>query len=83
LFELLNAGEAGIELTENLAMLPAASVSGLYFGHPDARYFAIGPVQRDQVEAYAKENGISVAETERRIAPSLGYDADAVGEAAQ
>jgi 5-methyltetrahydrofolate--homocysteine methyltransferase len=83
LFELLNAGEAGIELTENLAMLPAASVSGLYFAHPDARYFAIGPVQRDQVEAYAKEIGISVAETESRIAPSLGYDADAVGEAAQ
>jgi 5-methyltetrahydrofolate--homocysteine methyltransferase len=76
LFTLLDAGAAtGIMLTESLAMHPAASVSGLYFAHPDARYFAVDRISRDQVEDYARRKGMSVAEIERWLAPNLGYDA--------
>ena len=63
-----------MSLTENYAMLPAASVSGLYFGHPDSRYFAVDRITREQVEAYAARKGMPVAEAERWLAPNLGYD---------
>ena len=65
---------AGIELTENFAMLPAASVSGLYFAHPEARYFAVDRITRDQAEDYARRKGFSLAEVERWLSPNLGYD---------
>ena len=75
LFDLLGAEEtAGIRLTENFAMTPAASVSGFYFAHPDAHYFAVGRVGRDQVEDYARRKGLSVGEAERWLAPNLGYE---------
>ncbi|MBI2829220.1 MAG: methionine synthase [Acidobacteria bacterium] len=75
LFDLLKAGRAGITLTDSFAMVPAASVSGLYFAHPDARYFAVGRVGRDQIEDYAARKGLSVAEVERWLAPNLSYEA--------
>ncbi len=64
----------GIKLTESLAMMPAASVSGFYFAHPDAGYFNVGKVARDQVEDYAARKGMDVAEVERWLAPHLNYD---------
>jgi 5-methyltetrahydrofolate--homocysteine methyltransferase len=73
LFALLGAHEIGIHLTESCAMTPAASVAGLYFAHPDARYFMVGRIGRDQVEHYAKRKGITVEEAERWLAPNLGY----------
>ncbi|RDI75371.1 metH: methionine synthase [Gaiella occulta] len=75
LFALLGAGAAGIELTESYAMMPAAAVSGIYLGHPQARYFAVGRIGRDQVEDYAARKGVPVAEAERWLRPILGYDA--------
>ena len=75
LMALLNAEESvGIHLTENCAMTPASSVSGLYFGHPEARYFAVGPLGRDQVEDYASRKGVTVGEAERWLRPNLAYD---------
>ncbi|REK19046.1 MAG: methionine synthase [Planctomycetota bacterium] len=75
LFNLLDATRAtGIQLTESFAMLPAASVSGLYFGHPASRYFSVDRISREQVEDYAKRKGMSVADVERWLAPNLGYD---------
>jgi 5-methyltetrahydrofolate--homocysteine methyltransferase len=75
LFELLDAERAtGIRLTENFAMYPAASVSGWYFAHPQARYFAVDRLTRDQVEDYARRKSMPVAEIERWLAPNLGYD---------
>jgi 5-methyltetrahydrofolate--homocysteine methyltransferase len=74
LFELLEAPAVGIELTESCAMTPAASVSGLYFGHPQARYFTVGRIGADQVEAYAKRSGIGIREIEKWLAPNLGYE---------
>ena len=74
LFDLLQAERAGIALTENGAMTPAASVSGLYFAHPQARYFTVGRIGRDQVESYAARKGIGVEEAERWLRPNLGYD---------
>ncbi|QDV75464.1 methionine synthase [Botrimarina mediterranea] len=75
LFNLLDATAAtGIELTESYAMFPAASVSGLYFAHPEARYFAVDRLTRDQVEDYAKRKGMKLAEVERWLSPNLGYD---------
>jgi len=72
LFSLLKAEEkAGITLTENFAMHPAGSVSGLYFAHPSAKYFHVGQIGRDQLEAYAAAKGIPVAEMERWLAPNL------------
>ncbi len=73
LFQLLDAPAVGIELTETCAMQPAASVSGLYFSHPDARYFTVGRLGRDQVADYAERMGIGVAEAERWLASNLGY----------
>jgi 5-methyltetrahydrofolate--homocysteine methyltransferase len=75
LFELLEATpNLGVELTENYAMLPAASVSGLYLNHPEAQYFAVGKIGRDQVEDYARRTGMSREEAERWLAPNLGYE---------
>jgi 5-methyltetrahydrofolate--homocysteine methyltransferase len=73
LFSLLGAEQLGLALTESFAMTPAASVSGLYFAHPDARYFMVGRIGRDQVEDYARRKGISVEECERWLRPNLGY----------
>jgi 5-methyltetrahydrofolate--homocysteine methyltransferase len=75
LFELLDATrQTGIELTESMAMHPAAAVSGLYFAHPQARYFAVDKITRDQVEDYARRKGTTVSEVERWLSPNLGYD---------
>ena len=75
LFRLLDAERlAGMRLTESGAMLPAASVSGWYFAHPDAAYFGVGHVGHDQVEDYARRKGWSLAEAERWLAPNLGYE---------
>ena len=63
----------GITLTDSYAMMPAASVSGLYFAHPEARYFAVDRITKDQVESYAQRKGLSISETERWLAPILGY----------
>ncbi len=65
---------AGITLTESCAMLPTASVSGMYFWHPGAAYFGVGRIGRDQVEDYARRKGWSVAEAEEWLAPNLGYE---------
>ncbi|MGE4609443.1 MAG: methionine synthase, partial [Myxococcota bacterium] len=77
LFELLDAASVGIELTESYAMIPGASVSGLYFGHPQARYFTVGRIDRDQVSDYATRKGMDIESAERWLAPCLGYDPDA------
>jgi len=77
LFDLLRADEVGLELTETFAMLPAASVSGIYLQHPEARYFSVGRIGRDQVEDYAARKGMTVREVERWLAPNLGYAPEA------
>ena len=79
LFELLEAGSAGLELTESFAMTPAAAVSGLLFGHPRSRYFAVGRIARDQVEDYAARKGIALDEAERWLRPNLGYEPEGEG----
>jgi 5-methyltetrahydrofolate--homocysteine methyltransferase len=74
IWDLLKPDDAaGISLTESLAMLPAASVSGLYFSHPDSRYFGLGKLGRDQIEDYVQRRREPVAESERWLASSLGY----------
>lgn len=75
LFELLNASaQTGVELTEHFAMTPAASVSGFYYAHPDSRYFAIGKVEKDQMENLAARKDMPREELERWLRPNLGYD---------
>ena len=74
LFSLLAAEDAGLSLTESYASLPGSSVSGLYFGHPAARYFAVGRIGRDQVEDYAERRGMELATAERWLRPNLAYD---------
>jgi 5-methyltetrahydrofolate--homocysteine methyltransferase len=74
LFTLLDAGEAGLELTESFATTPGASVSGIYLGHPSARYFSIGRVGRDQAEDYAERKGESLSTVERWLRQNLAYD---------
>ena len=74
LFELLGAERIGMALTESCAMTPAASVSGLYFAHPQARYFAVGRIGNDQVADYARRKGMPLREVERWLQPNLGYD---------
>ncbi|MCE8019077.1 methionine synthase [Halomonas sp. MCCC 1A11036] len=75
LFRLLDATtNAGIELTENFAMWPAAAVSGWYFSHPQSKYFSTGKITRDQVEALAERKGMMLAEMERWLSPVLSYD---------
>jgi 5-methyltetrahydrofolate--homocysteine methyltransferase len=74
IWELLDVeANAGIELTESMAMWPGAAVSGLYFSHPQSRYFVLGRVGRDQVEDYAQRKGWTVAEAEKWLSPNLGY----------
>jgi 5-methyltetrahydrofolate--homocysteine methyltransferase len=75
IFDLLDVGAAtGITLTESFAMYPAASVCGLYFGHPEARYFAVSAIGKDQVESYAARKNMKVTEIERWLGSILGYD---------
>ncbi len=75
LFRLLEAeARAGIALTESYAMMPGSSVSGLYFSHPESRYFGVGKIERDQVVDYAKRKGMSMDECERWLSPILNYD---------
>jgi 5-methyltetrahydrofolate--homocysteine methyltransferase len=78
LFDLLEARSIGLDLTESAAMTPAASVSGLYFAHPQAAYFTVGRIGLDQVEQYARRKGSPVSEVERWLGPSLAYQAGAV-----
>jgi 5-methyltetrahydrofolate--homocysteine methyltransferase len=74
LFQLLDATKAtGVTLTESFAMWPGASVSGLYFAHPESHYFGVGKVERDQVEDYARRKGWTLAEAERWLGPVLNY----------
>ena len=76
LWTLLNAEKnAGITLTDSFAMWPGAAVSGFYFAHPEAKYFGVGKIERDQVEDIAKRKGKTMAEMERWLAPNLNYDA--------
>ena len=82
LWRLLNVeAEIGLRLTESCAMFPTAAVSGFYFSHPEARYFSVGKLGRDQVESYAARKGMSLAEAERWLAPNLGYDPSAADAA--
>jgi 5-methyltetrahydrofolate--homocysteine methyltransferase len=74
LFRLIDGERIGVKLTESFAMWPGASVCGLYFGHPDAHYFGVGKIERDQVEDYAERKGWSIAQAERWLAPVLNYD---------
>jgi 5-methyltetrahydrofolate--homocysteine methyltransferase len=74
LFELLDAPAVGITLTENYAMWPPAAVSGFYFSHPGARYFAVGKIDRDQAQDYARRKRTDLDKTERWLAPALAYD---------
>jgi 5-methyltetrahydrofolate--homocysteine methyltransferase len=72
LFDLLDAQAIGMDITESFAMTPAASVSGFYFAHPDARYFAVGRIGDDQLADFAARAGLDVAAARRRLAPNLG-----------
>jgi 5-methyltetrahydrofolate--homocysteine methyltransferase len=87
LFDLLGAERRiGVSLTESFAMWPGASVSGLYFAHPDAHYFGVAKIERDQVEDYARRKSMGIEEAERWLAPVLNYDpagAEAVAKAAK
>ncbi|WP_026999644.1 methionine synthase [Eisenibacter elegans] len=75
LFGLLEVEESiGLCLTESLAMYPAAAVSGWYFAHPQSKYFGLGKIEKDQVQAYAERKGVSIAEAERWLSPNLNYD---------
>jgi 5-methyltetrahydrofolate--homocysteine methyltransferase len=75
LFDLLDAeAQTGVSLTESFAMWPPSSVSGFYFAHPDARYFGVGKIERDQVEDYARRKGVDLAYAERWLSPNLNYD---------
>jgi 5-methyltetrahydrofolate--homocysteine methyltransferase len=76
LFELLDAPSIGMELTESFAMTPTAAVAGLYFAHPDSRYFMVGKVGRDQVTDYARRMSMPLAAAERWLRPILGYEED-------
>ena len=84
LFGLLGAndGSLGVQLTESFAMWPGASVCGLYFSHPEARYFGVGKIERDQVEDYAQRKGWALAEAERWLAPVLNYVPEPAEESA-
>ena len=75
LFDLLDATEnTGVQLTEHFAMYPTAAVSGWYFSHPESRYYAVGKINKDQVEDYALRKDISVEEAERWLSPNLAYE---------
>jgi 5-methyltetrahydrofolate--homocysteine methyltransferase len=82
LWELLDVeANIGLQLTESFAMFPTAAVSGFYFSHPEARYFAVGKIDRDQLISYAERKGMSIVEAERWLAPNLGYDPNAADAA--
>ncbi|HXY85108.1 MAG TPA: methionine synthase [Gaiellaceae bacterium] len=81
LFDLLDAKQVGLSLTESFAMRPAAAVSGIYIAHPQARYFSVGRVGRDQVEDYASRKEQTVEETERWLGQNLGYPRSTGAEA--
>jgi 5-methyltetrahydrofolate--homocysteine methyltransferase len=82
LWKLLDVeASIGLQLTDSYAMFPTAAVSGFYFSHPEAKYFAVGKVDRDQVESYAERKGLNVEEAERWLAPNLGYDPDGANAA--
>ena len=84
LFALLDAEKAvGVKLTESYAMWPAAAVSGLYFSHPESRYFGVGKIGRDQVADYAGRKGWSIEEAERWLGPILNYDPTLMANAAE
>jgi 5-methyltetrahydrofolate--homocysteine methyltransferase len=90
LFAMVGGGEEiGVSLTESFAMWPGASVSGLYFSHPQSHYFGVGKIERDQVDDYAQRKGWSVVEAEKWLTPVLNYDPradasrDAPSEAAE
>jgi 5-methyltetrahydrofolate--homocysteine methyltransferase len=74
LFDALQATRIDMRLTESFAMWPASSVSGFYLAHPEAQYFAVGKIDRDQVADYARRKAMTVAEAERWLAPNLGYN---------
>ena len=75
IWDLLKPAEnVGIELTESWAMLPASSVSGWYFSHPESQYFGVSKLDRDQVESYAQRKAVSVEQAERWLSPNLGYE---------
>ena len=77
LWEILDVERhTGIRLTESMAMWPASSVSGWYFAHPDAHYFGLGRIGKDQVEDYARRKGWTLEKAERWLSPNLAYDAD-------
>jgi len=77
IWNLLDAEKTtGISLTESLAMFPASSVSGLYFAHPEAKYFAVGKIERDQIQSYAERKGMTFAEAQKWLQPYLNYDPD-------
>jgi 5-methyltetrahydrofolate--homocysteine methyltransferase len=83
LWQLLDVErKAGIVLTESFAMFPTAAVSGFYFSHPNSRYFAVGQIDLDQVQSYARRKGMTLEEAQRWLAPNLGYDAEANANAA-
>ena len=82
LWQLLDVDASiGLKLTDAYAMFPTAAVSGFYFSHPDAKYFSVGKVGRDQVESYAGRKGMSVVEVEKWLAPNLGYEPNAADAA--
>jgi 5-methyltetrahydrofolate--homocysteine methyltransferase len=84
LFKLLDAEKAtGLKLTESCAMWPAAAVSGLYFSHPESRYFGIGKIGRDQVQDYAARKGWTIDEAEHWLGPILNYDPKRIADAAE
>ena len=74
MFEVLDGADIGMLLTESYAMWPGSSVSGIYLAHPEAHYFGVAQVERDQVEDYAARKGMSIAEVERWLSPILNYD---------
>jgi len=74
IFRLLEADRIGMELTSSCAMIPAASVPGLYLAHPESVYFSVGRIERDQVENYAQRKGMDIRTTERWLGPILNYD---------
>jgi len=80
LFSLLGAERAGIELTETFAMMPAASVSGLYFAHPQSKYFAVGKIGRDQVSDYHLRKDMPLPQVERWLAPALSYEPETASD---
>jgi 5-methyltetrahydrofolate--homocysteine methyltransferase len=81
LFDLLGAEDkAGIILTESFAMYPASSVSGLYFSHPESKYFNVGKLDKDQVEEYARRKNMSLEVIEKWLSPNLAYEPAVVEE---